>query len=405
MFPSKRITILGGDKFRDEHSLAFDGTDDCVNCGDSADYHHDNSSASLMSVSVWVKITSSTSDDDTIISKYEYTDNKREWRISLDGSQNIKFVSSQNGTNSYTATTSNALVADRWYHIVLTYDGSEGTATNRPKIYLDGVSQSLTFAGGDQPAQINEDDCSLTIGCMLNSGAASGLPPMNVSEATFYNSKLSASQVQTLYNGREPYNHKEGIATGNLKAWWRMGDGSLDSVRHVDTRISEGGVISDESQSSYLGTDLVDDVMNASNWSVFGSNTVELESGAIKITYDDDASGAYFYLRDSKGLTTDLTIGKAYKVSFQAKVNTGSVTMGLYETGGFAVTGPVITGVSYNHKAIYIICTATQDHYLFPGDMSSGEIVYIKDVKVQEVVGNTGVIVNIDSNQFSGDTP
>ena len=246
MFPTRRITTMGGDKFRDEFSLAFDGTNDYINCGDSADYHHDNGSASIFSVSIWVKITSSTSNDDTIISKYEYTDDKREWRISLDGSQNIKFVSSQNGTNSYSATTSNALVDNRWYHIVMAYNGSEATATNRPKIFLDGVHQSLTFAGGDHPAQINEDDCALTIGCMLSSGSASGLPPMKVSEATFYNTKLSASQVATLYNGREPYNHKEGVASGSLSAWWRMGDGRFDGGSVNGTEQPDGGIVTNE---------------------------------------------------------------------------------------------------------------------------------------------------------------
>ena len=29
-----------------------------------------------------------------------------------------------------------------------------------------------------------------------------------------------------MYNGREPYNHKEGIASAYLKGWWRLGDGS-----------------------------------------------------------------------------------------------------------------------------------------------------------------------------------
>ena len=28
-----------------------------------------------------------------------------------------------------------------------------------------------------------------------------------------------------LYNGREPYNHIEGIASSNLAGWWRLGDG------------------------------------------------------------------------------------------------------------------------------------------------------------------------------------
>lgn len=224
MFPSRRIATMGGDKFKDEYSLEFDGINDYVDFGDSADYHHDNGSASLFSVSIWVKITSSTNGDDTFISKYDYGANKREWRISVDASQNIKFASSSNGTDALTATSSNALDNNRWYHIVLAYNGVFPKAINRPAIYLDSVKQSLSFSG-TQPAQINEDDAPLTVGCMLNSGNAASTPPANVSEATFYNAVLSASQVKTLYNGREPYNHKEGVASSNLTAWWRMGDG------------------------------------------------------------------------------------------------------------------------------------------------------------------------------------
>ena len=33
MFPSRRITTSGGDVFRDEYSLEFDGTNDYVDCG------------------------------------------------------------------------------------------------------------------------------------------------------------------------------------------------------------------------------------------------------------------------------------------------------------------------------------------------------------------------------------
>ena len=50
-----------------------------------------------------------------------------------------------------------------------------------------------------------------------------------ISDVAIYNTDLSASQVATIYNGREPYNHKEGVASGNLISWWRMGDGVLDS--------------------------------------------------------------------------------------------------------------------------------------------------------------------------------
>ena len=46
-----------------------------------------------------------------------------------------------------------------------------------------------------------------------------------MSEVAIYDSALTANQVKTIYNGREPYNHKEGVASGNLTSWYRMGDG------------------------------------------------------------------------------------------------------------------------------------------------------------------------------------
>ena len=67
-----------------------------------------------------------------------------------------------------------------------------------------------------------------------------------ISDVAIYNSALTSSQVKTLYNGREPYNHKEGVASGNLAAWWRMGDGN-------DVSGSPDFTISDMSANSNNG--------------------------------------------------------------------------------------------------------------------------------------------------------
>ena len=60
MFPSRRAT-LGGDVFRDEYSLAFDGTDDSVDCGDAAAFSFgDGSDDSAFSISAWIYMTDAT---------------------------------------------------------------------------------------------------------------------------------------------------------------------------------------------------------------------------------------------------------------------------------------------------------------------------------------------------------
>ena len=130
MFPSRRIAVMGSDKFRDEYSVSFDGTDEYIDCGDSTSWDFDNGSNSKFHINIWVKLTASTSSEDSFIGKYDGAANKREWRISLDGSRNIKCVFSSNGIATASAVTSNALALNRWYNIGVTYNGSQGTADN-----------------------------------------------------------------------------------------------------------------------------------------------------------------------------------------------------------------------------------------------------------------------------------
>ena len=379
---------MGGDKFRDEYSLAFDGTDDYIATGAKP---VDTADATYV---FWAK-SDATGQNFGVFG--HGANNKGAFDFNhTSGEDDKPLLYLADGHFQYWDNTP-AQDDGQWHHWAVVVD-IDSMADS--KLYVDGVLQNQSSrAQGTALAYGN-----LEIARSNTTYEYEG----SMSEFAVYNVMLSASQVKTLYNGREPYNHKEGIASGNLKAWYRMGDGKLDALKNEYSVIAEGGFLSDESQSSHLGTDLVDDVMNASNWDNFstGTNGIDLESGAIKITYTDNADGAYFHLRDSKGLTTDLTVGKVYKVSYQAKVNSGSsVTTQIAETGEESYAGNTITGTTYSNFAIYIVCTATQDHHFWVGSMATGEIAYVQNVKVQEVVGNTGVLVNMNNTPFSGDTP
>ena len=50
MFPTRRITTSGGDVFRDEFSLAFDGTNDCIQLSGSQ-----SAVANNFTIVAWVK--------------------------------------------------------------------------------------------------------------------------------------------------------------------------------------------------------------------------------------------------------------------------------------------------------------------------------------------------------------
>ena len=206
MFPTRRIT-LGGDVFRDEYSLSFDGTNDYVDCGDVSAFDIQS-----FTISAWIKINDV--DYNGILNHY---DSNKGYNFFVNNNGVLRtYIGDNSGANSLSAGT--ALVANKWYHCATTY--TSGTR----KIYLNGVEDgssstavTITFPSG-----------SLIIGEAIDAYMNG-----NISDVALYSSALSASQIKTIYNGREPYNHKEGVASSNLVSWWRMGDGALDSFNLI----------------------------------------------------------------------------------------------------------------------------------------------------------------------------
>ena len=202
MFASRRITTLGGDKFRDEYSLAFDGTNDYIATGgkpvDTADATY-----------VWWCKSSQTGDNRSVFGhgnnkvgafNMNHSTTGRPILLLEDIYRYWNDVPTQDDGN--------------WHHWAVVVDIDDMTAC---KLYIDGILQTQGARGTSGAAtsygtlRIARGDDEYWTGSM--------------SEFAVYDTMLSHSQVQTLYNGRDPYNHKEGILSGNLKGWWRMGDG------------------------------------------------------------------------------------------------------------------------------------------------------------------------------------
>jgi len=108
------------------------------------------------------------------------------------------------------------------------------------------------------------------------------------------------------------------------------------------------GLRLDKSKGLALGAELDDGgLATLANWTVFGTNVVAQDGDAIKITFTTGQSpaGAYQQLRQTKGLTTDLTVGKWYKVTGQAKVNSGSANAQIVTASNW--TSAAITSTSF----------------------------------------------------------
>jgi hypothetical protein len=211
MFPTRRITTSGGDVFRDEFSLAFDGTDDYIATG--AD-----TSVANGTYMFWAK-SSETGENrgifghgSTQIGAFHFHHASSKPLLYL----NTDFYRFWDDTS--------AQDDGQWHFWVVVVNVSDITAC---RLYVDGIEQTASSTTSSGSAPTGDWTSGLKIG--TNSAGSGNYCNCSISEFAWYNTILSnavlLSHIKTIYNGREPYNHKEGVMSNYLQGWWRMGDG------------------------------------------------------------------------------------------------------------------------------------------------------------------------------------
>ena len=168
--------------FANTKSLSFDGVDDRVDVSSISSLNN----ASALSFSGWVKKTSGN------VAGFECYTTAQDRIILYWWSDNKVYFSVRNGSNS--AAASSLLTTYNWNHICGTFDGG----TNTIKLYINGVLAS-TQTG--QPSST-----SGTIGNNFHIGLSNGSTYSNgnIDEVSLYDSELSASQINDIYNGGTP---------------------------------------------------------------------------------------------------------------------------------------------------------------------------------------------------------
>ena len=380
MFTTRRITTSGGDKFRDEYSLAFDGTNDYIQL--SNPFNHTN-----ISVSAWIKRT----DDNASHVIFSNQDTATDGLLLFTTDDEYVRVKVNSTTTNEDA---GALItANTWNHVVAVI-----TDNSKIEVYVNGVLGT---------------DKSLSGSISVSTNARIGMSAYdlvneyngNISEIAVYDKALSASEVKTLYNGREPYNHKEGVCSSNLKGWWRMGDGALDTQpsNHTNSLLISDNT--NATKGSNLWTETYSS--NTGSWSADGTNSLTQENNAIKITGDgSDSDGARIKLRATDDLSSNLTVGKLYELAFQSKVSSGSsVNVQFQISNAHSFVNFVNYTTEYKQFRHYFIATDATEAEIKCSAMGDGEIIFMKDFSVREINGNAGVGENFDGSDIVGDAP
>jgi len=175
--------------------------------------------------------------------------------------------------------------------------------------------------------------------------------------------------------------HAEGVAGGIGEgggglAWqsggttWSVSGGKMKNTPTVGATLWDTGA--DTFESGTYG------------WVKYGNNTVENDNGKLKITYVDNANGAYNYLLNSSDLTTSLTIGQWY--TFTADMMTAQTGQGdavyIYDGGTLTnvawVTSNTMTPYNISFRAL-----STNGSVVYIGVMAAGDVFYIDNISLK----------------------
>tara|TARA_R110002012_G_scaffold306381_1_gene511054 strand:- start:320 stop:1546 length:1227 start_codon:yes stop_codon:yes gene_type:complete len=408
---------MGGDVFRDEFSLAFDGTDDYIQIPSTTFNIHN----STHSFAFWVKRSAIDSWDivlgNSAHSNYDFI------IFDTDGGDRLIIE----GPDGDSAVGDCSVVANRWYHFVVVSNGDESIS-----MYQDGNSINMSN---------NSVTAAMTIDNIGGSKAGNHLTG-SISEIAIYNTALTASQVKTLYNGREPYNHKEGIASSNLTHWYRMGDGKFDSTSITSRPLGivnsdiKTYLITDEvtptlSSEKYTATNALANLNNAQaqtdidqvyeGGSQITSGTAQTDAGLSVGRYAMHIQSSSNEDRFSVNLDDYLTKGKVYILSCVAKhsgsgddaflkiTDSGNLDASgdsvLIETLGTSETGWAYYGFVFEHTSATGDQGSTEWFGAREGGGSNNAEFWVSELSIKEVGGTAGVMTNMSINDFEGDTP
>jgi hypothetical protein len=186
-------SLTNGPTFSSDNlgSIVLDGVDDYIDCGTNSMAAIRGSSQ--FTLNYWFKKFSS--GNDFLLGAWDQTASKG-FFIQWFSDSNVYFGVS-NGARSYSSV--GLSYTSNWYNFIFVFDGTLTGATNIGKLYINGVSQSLTNVGGIATT-VPTDILNLYIGKLINYDSKG---KGNIANLQFYNRALTAQEVLQNYNAQK----------------------------------------------------------------------------------------------------------------------------------------------------------------------------------------------------------
>jgi hypothetical protein len=188
------------------------------------------------SISFWFKPSSALNTNGNLFSSINTNGGNDGWAIEVESTTVLRVWAIDNfGTGDYIQVDFNhSMTSGNWYHIVLTYDGSE--EASGLALYINNVASTPTVnVDGGFIGDIEAND-DLQFG---NGNFFSGDRQGEYDEITIWEDELTSGQVTTLYNSGTPGNPRTQLPTQTLRAWLRFDE---DDLFFPTARDSQGNV-------------------------------------------------------------------------------------------------------------------------------------------------------------------
>ena len=342
-------------------ALEFDGVTDYV----SLDKININGTSGTTTISAWVRTDDAGVTQNIFANTYD-TDN----RVALQVKGDEAIIGHSSGSSK-----SGTILDNTWTHLVGTID--DGTYS----LYINGEAQAGTSS---------ISSCSSTQVARIGSRADSSTELFNgdISNFQIWDKVWSLTDAQYAYTHPEKLiTHNSAVTSGttisNLKAWYPCIEGS---PRSPQTTVYDGS-------PKELGSELVSSNVSSEWTDNSNSSTITNITGGVSIA-DDSGYSDIGHLRSGTSttglLSTDFTLTKLYKVSFNAYHN-GTGTPNIRLNNGSATEVITISDTNTLYTRYIVSTTSVSDPHIRTNNNSSGSIVYITNLSVKEVkVGNHG---------------
>ncbi|WP_158559099.1 LamG-like jellyroll fold domain-containing protein [Deminuibacter soli] len=286
----------------------------------------------------------------SIVSKNATNTARTTMTVNADGKVYL-IVANGNGS-SYGYTAAGVITTGKWYHVAGVFDGSQSANGDKVKIYVNGVSQSLTFAA-TMPSTAANTAVDFVAGSSTVAASGTYVDGM-IDEVRVWKDALPAGTIAG-WKDRQLGNCHPNISS--LVVYWPLDDITQSSKAQAGLGTAYTGTITNgyylaSSQASDISSCTGAGAVRVNNGIIDGGNVTQL-NGASKFTMEAwvnlNTIGAWNSIV-SKNATnttrTTLTVntdGRVYMI----------VANGNGSSYGYTAAGAVTTGQWYHLAAVF----------------------------------------------------